>query len=380
MTFYNWIITAIIFALLLNLLNNLKLIKPLRKGRKKLKNPPLVSVLVPARDESDNIEKCITSLANQDYPNYELIVLDDNSSDDTLIKLEKLKEKFPKLQYISGKSLPVGWTGKNFSCYTLSQYAKGQWLLFTDADTVHRKQSISRAVSSAIRYKAMLLSVIPDITIETIAEHIFVPIIYFGLLTFLPLRLVNSSRFSKVVIALGPFMLINADFYRKIGGHEKIKGEIVDDFRLAQEVKKNGGKQLFMNGKETVRVRFYKNFAAFWNGFSKNSFGAFDNSPLVFLPFIAVCICTYLIPYIAFTHEIINSKLELLVFFQVILITLHSIFILFKFRINRFHIILNPISIALWILVALNSMRLTLLDRTLVWKDRIYSLKKSSRF
>ena len=380
MTLYNLIITVIIFALLLNLLNNLKLIKSLRKGRKKFKNPPLVSVLIPARDESDNIEKCITSLANQDYPNYELIVLDDNSSDDTLIKLKKLKEKFPKLQYISGKPLPAEWTGKNFACYTLSQYAKGQWLLFTDADTVHRKQSISRAVSSAIRHKAMLLSVIPDITIETFAEHIFVPIIYFGLLTFLPLRLVNSSRFSKVVIAMGPFMLINADFYRKIGGHKKIKGEILDDFRLAREVKKNGGKQLFMNGKETVRVRFYKNFAAFWNGFSKNSFGAFDNSPLVFLPFIAVCICTYLTPYIAFTHEIINSKFELLVFFQVILITLHSIFILFKFRINRLHIIFTPLSIALWILVALNSMRLTLLDRTLVWKDRIYSLKKSSRF
>jgi len=375
MNLYNWVIVIILLALLLNLLNNLKLLKPLRKGRKQFRKPPLVSILVPARNESENIENCISSLAEQDYANYELIVLDDNSEDDTLFKLKKLQEKYPKLQFFSGESPPHGWTGKNFACHTLSQYAKGEWLLFTDADTVHKKYSISRALHSAIREKAKLLSIIPDIVMETIPERIFVPIIYFGLLSFLPLKLVNSSKFKKAVVALGPFMLIAAEFYRKIGGHERIKGEILDDFRLAQEVKKNGGKQIIMNGKETMTVRFYKDFIAFWNGFSKNSFGVFEN-PLVFLPFITACVCLYLVPYVVFLHGLVHSRFELMPFFQITLITLHSIFILFKFRINRIHMLLHPISVLLWILVVINSMRLTLLNRTLVWKDRVYNARK----
>ncbi len=375
MNLYNYVVTIILMALLLNLLNNLKLLKPLRKSKRKLKNPPLVSVLVPARNESENIEKCIISLINQDYPNYELIVLDDNSEDDTLFKLKKLQEQHPKLQFFSGQSLPYGWTGKNFACHTLSKFAKGDWLLFTDADTVHKKYSISRAVHSAIREKTKLLSILPNILMETIPERIFVPIMYFGLLSFLPLRLVNSSKFRKAVTALGPFMLLDAEFYRKIGGHEKIKSEILDDFRLAQEVKKNGGKQVIMNGKDTMTVRFYKDFRSFWDGFSKNSFGVFENV-FVFFPFIITCTCLYLIPYVIFIYSLTQSELSLMVLFQIILISLHSLFILVKFKINRMHLILHPLSVLVWILVVFNSMRLTLLNRAMVWKDRLYNPRK----
>lgn len=376
MILYNSIVTIALLVILLNLLNNLKLLKPITKRKKPLEKPPLVSVLVPARNESENIEKCITSLANQDYPNFELIVLDDNSEDDTLVKLNRLKEKYPKIKIYIGEVLPEGWTGKNFACHTLSSYAHGEWLLFTDADTVHRKDSLTSSLHSVIREKAKLLSIMPDIIIKTIPEKIFTPLMHFALFSFLPLKIVNTYRYKKAVIALGPFLLINANFYRKIGGHENIKNEILDDFRLAQLVKKHGGKFVIMDGKDNVKVRFYKDFRSVWDGFSKNSFGAFENSPLILLPFLTIVYCLYLIPYFLLFNGLINLQLKLLPFFQVLLITLHTGLIALKFRIKPVLIILHPLSVLLWTLIVLNSMRLSLQNKSLVWKERLYSLRK----
>ena len=377
MILYNSIITIALLAILLNLLNNFRLLKSVSKRGKPHTNPPLVSVLVPARNESENIEKCINSLVNQDYPNFELIVLDDNSEDDTLIKLQKLKDRYPQINVYLGENLPEGWTGKNFACHTLSQYAKGEWLLFTDSDTVHRNDSISSSVKSAIREKAKLLSIMPEIVITTIPEKIFIPIIHFALLSFFPLKIINTFRYPKAVIALGPFMLINAEFYRKIGGHENIKDKIVDDLKLANEVKKNGGKIVFMDGKDKVSVRFYKDFTSFWNGFSKNAFGAFENYPLILFPFLLFIICLYLIPYLIFFYGIAHFKLALFPFFHILLITLHRFFLSVKFKINPFLILLHPLSLFLWILIVLNSMRLSILNITVTWKERSYSPRKA---
>lgn len=376
MIVYNTIVIIALVLILLNLINNLRLLSPLSTGKDNLKNFPPVSVLVPARNEEKNIEKCVLSLVKQDYPNFELIILDDNSEDDTYKILCKLKKKYPLVKIVTGKGVPREWTGKNFACYSLSKYAKGEWFLFTDADTVHRKNSISSVVNSAIKNRAEFISVIPDIVIESIPEKIFTPLIHFALLSFLPLKIVNMSRYKRVVIAMGPFMLINADFYRKIGGHESIKNEILDDFRLAQLVKKYGGKAILMDGKENVTVRFYEKFTSVWNGFSKNSFGAFENSPIILLPFLFSCLCLYFFPYLFFFYGLAHSHIEFLPLFQIILILLHAYIITRRFKMHPALIFLHPISVILWELIVLNSMRLTFLNRSLRWKQRLYPLKK----
>lgn len=377
MILYNIIVTIILLAILLNLLNNLRLFRPVSKRKRSFINPPLVSILVPARNESENIEKCITSLVNQDYPNIEILILDDNSDDDTLIKLQKLKERYPKIKVFVGDDLPEGWTGKNYACHTLSQYAKGEWFLFTDSDTVHQKDSISSTVNSVLKKKAKLLSIIPDIVIKTLPEKLFIPLVHFALLSFLPLKFINTLKEPRVVIALGPFMLINAKFYKKIGGHEKIKDKIVDDFRLAQEVKRHHGRIALMDGKDIVTVRFYKDFKSLWSGFSKNSFGVFDDSPQILLVFLAFNFCLYILPYVLFFTGIIKFQLSLFPFFQLLLITLHRLVISVKFRINPLFILIHPVSVILGFLIVLNSMRITLLNRTLSWKERIYSPRKA---
>ncbi len=377
MILYNIVITFFLIAILLNLLSNLKILKQLKKRRKPLAEPPLVSILVPARNEEDNIERCIRSLVNQDYEHYELIILDDKSDDDTPLLLRQLKREFPKIKIVQGEDLPDGWTGKNFACHTLAKHAKGEWLAFTDADTVHKKDSISSALHSALRARAKLISVLPNIVMKTPPEKLFTPLIYFALMSFVPLGCINTRKFEKVVIALGPFMLINAHFYRTIGGHETIKEEILDDFRLAQQVKMNGGKYALLDGRDKITVRFYKDLRSVWVGFSKNSFGAFENQPLILLPFLAFCVCLYIIPYVAFFRGLQDDQLVLYPFFQVLLVTLHTFLIAVRFRFNRFLIIFHPLSVFLWSLIVLNSMRLTLTNKSLAWKERLYSLRKA---
>ncbi|MCK4321031.1 glycosyltransferase [candidate division WOR-3 bacterium] len=369
---YNLIITGILFGILLNLLNNLRLLKRLKSGKRKSTGSPLVSVLIPARNESENIEKCVISILEQDYPNYEVIVLDDNSEDNTLIKLEKIKEEYPHLEIFSNDVLLDGWTGKNFSCHTLSRYAKGDWLLFTDADTVHEKDSISTSIDAIISEKAELLSIMPDLVMKTLPEKLFMPLVHFAFFSFIPLGLMNTIKEPRVVIALGPFMLINAKFYRKIGGHEKIKDKIVDDLQIAQEVKRNGGKVVFMDGQDEVSLRFYTNFKDLWNGFSKNSFGAFNNSPLILLVFLLFNFLIYILPVFTFLYGILKLELYLFPTLQVLLITIHRYFLSIRFRINLRLILLHPAALLFGFLIALNSMHLTLSNKAMVWKERIY--------
>jgi len=369
---YNIIITVVLMAILMNLLNNLSVLRTLKKGKTILKEPPSVSVLVPARNESGNIEKCIISLLNQDYPNFEIIVLDDNSLDDTFLKLQKIKEKYPHLKVYSNEVLLEGWTGKNFACYTLSRYANGDWLLFTDADTVHSRDSISSSMEAIIEEKAELLSLMPDLVMKTVSEKLFMPLVHFALLSFLPLGIMNSFKDPRAVIAMGPFMLINAKFYRKIGGHEKIKDEIIDDFRLTQEVKRNGGKVVFVDGIDMVSLRFYTNFRDLWNGFSKNAFAAFDNSPLILLIFLSMNFFLYILPCFLFLSGVLRFQLTLFPSVQILLITLHRYILSLRFRINLWLILLHPAALLFGFLIALNSMQLTLLNRAVFWKERIY--------
>ncbi|MEO0293565.1 MAG: glycosyltransferase [candidate division WOR-3 bacterium] len=374
MRVYNFVVTGLLLVILINLLNNLRLLKSFKGSNKRNKKMPFVSVLIPARNESGNIEKCVLSILEQDYPNFEVMVFNDNSLDDTLMKLERIKEKYPQLKIYTNDFLPPGWTGKNFACHFLSKYAKGEWLLFTDADTVHSQDSISLAVNSAIEEKADLLSIMPDLVMGTLSEKLFIPLVHFAFFSFIPLGLMNSIKNPNVVIALGPFMLINSKFYRKIGGHEKIKDKIVDDLELAKEVKRNGGKVVFMDGREKVSLRFYDNFKDLWNGFSKNSFGAFNNSIIAFLLFISFILSLYLFPIFSFVLGIVRFKLGFFSTIQFFLILLHRYFLSARFKINYWLIFLHPFALIFALLIALNSMRLTLLNKAVTWKGRIYRI------
>ncbi|MFQ6084450.1 MAG: glycosyltransferase [Candidatus Aminicenantia bacterium] len=368
------IILIVLIILFLNLLNNLKILKKPDRLGKKEKNLPLISVLIPARNEERNIKKCLLSLLKQDYPRLEIIVLDDDSRDRTSEIVKQLAVTHKKLKLVKGKELPENWTGKNWACHQLSQIAKGEWLVFTDADTRHKSTSISSAYQTAIRNNSPFFSYIPGLITKKISEALLLPIIHFAFFVFLPLGLISRSSDPRLSLAVGPFIIIQKDFYLKIGGHEKIKNEIVDDLALAKRVKANQGKIVLADGGEEVKVRFYRGFREIWKGFSKNAYGAFGDSPQVVIPFLALNYFLFIYPYLSFFQAVKTSNLASIPALQVIIISLMRILLAIRFKTSMFLGLFHPVAVFIWSLITLNSLRLWLVKKGVEWKERFYPI------
>ncbi|MBI9108940.1 MAG: glycosyltransferase family 2 protein [Spirochaetales bacterium] len=246
---------------------------------------PLVSVLVPARNEEDNIGPCIDSLLNQTYQNYEIIVLDDKSDDATLQILEAYKKKTPNLKVIKGKSLPDDWNGKPHAMHQLAAEASGEYFLFVDADTRHEKDSISWAVTNAEKHHFDLLSGYPLHINHTFGEKLVVPNMYLNTALFLPLWGLPFIPLPIISMAIGQFLLFKADSYRESGGYETVKKEITEDVYISREMKRQGYKIGLLDAKKHLRCRMYDDFSGAVDGIGKNIFDFFEKklAPMIFL-------------------------------------------------------------------------------------------------
>ena len=195
--FYQFVIFAVLSVLLINFLFNLYLFRNIRNYKDiddVLVNQPLVSILIPARNEERNIERCLKSILNQDYKNTEIIVLNDNSTDRTGEVVKKLAEKDSRIRLVSGKPLPQGWLGKNFACFQLSRYAKGDYLIFTDADTYHFNSSVKSALACLITNRLDAACPFPRQIMVSLSERMAIPFINFAILLFMPLALIRKSK------------------------------------------------------------------------------------------------------------------------------------------------------------------------------------------
>ena len=211
---YQLFVLAGLALFFVNLILNLAALKrPSRKAALPA-DPPLVSVLIPARNEEENIQRCLTSILSQDYPNMEVLVLDDNSSDRTAEIVSGICEKDSRVQLIRGKPLPAGWAGKCFACHQLSQHARGSWLLFVDADTRSQPHMIRSTLQLAILNKAAMLSGFPRQQVSGITQKIVIPILfYFLVMSWFPLWLFHSWKKPGPTLAIGQFLLFNREDY-----------------------------------------------------------------------------------------------------------------------------------------------------------------------
>lgn len=240
---------------------------------------PRVSVLVPARNEAASITSCVTSLLQQDYPDMEIIVLDDGSTDGTSQQLDVLSASHPHLTVIhTTDDPPLGWTGKNYACHRLAEQSTGEWLLFTDADTIHAPRSVLEGVTLATRLDTALLSAFPHQRTGTWAERIMVSFI----IDFFPLIGLNFAAVwrgrARRTAANGQYVLVNAAAYRAIRGHASIRDALIDDFALAQRLRSFGYTVALVDGTAMLSCRMYHTFGEVWNGFSKNLLGALTAS------------------------------------------------------------------------------------------------------
>ena len=244
---------------------------------------PEVTILVPARNEEKNIAGCIRSLLAQDYPSFEVIVLDDQSSDTTLSILEQIASTEPKLKVLVGSPPPEGRLGKNWACAQLAGRAHGNLLFFTDADTLHQPQMLRLIVTALIGEQADLLTGFPRQEVHSWGERLLVPFFSWAVLCFNPLGLAYRLRWPALSNAVGQMMLFRREAYRAIGGHDSLGLSLIDDLTLAKRIKAAGLRWRVMKGTDLIMCRMYPGSRAAFDGFVKNIFAAFDFHLLRFL-------------------------------------------------------------------------------------------------
>lgn len=244
---------------------------------------PKVSVLVPARNEEHNIKKCVQSLLRQDYPNFEVIVLNDNSEDQTLSILTEIQKEYRNLIILNGAKPEPGWLGKHWACHQLSQKASGEWILFTDADTHHAPNMLTAVMKSQEKKPTDLLTAIVKEETGTIGEKLTVPFMAWSIFSLLPVFIGVWLKRPAFSATIGQFMLFKKQSYEKVGGHSAVRGYVVDDLALGRLIMRNGLQWRIYNAKDYVSCRMYHSFREAFNGFGKNYFAIFNYKILVSL-------------------------------------------------------------------------------------------------
>lgn len=235
-------------------------LQPRREFRAPL---PKISIIVPARNEEKNIDNCLDHLANQTYPNVEIIVVDDRSTDKTPDLLKKHNVKGVRIE-----KLPTGWTGKNHAMFTGAKAASGDWLLFTDADTTHRPESVQTAVACALENDIDFLTLAPETESKSFWEKTVQPLAVGSLALWFNPEKVNDPN-SGVVLANGQYILIKKSVYEKVGGNESVKNEVVEDVALAKKVKAAGFTIRFLNGTLLYSTRMYSSLKEIKTGWTR---------------------------------------------------------------------------------------------------------------
>ena len=226
---------------------------------------PTISIIIPARNEESNLSTCLESLTTQTGVAFEIIVVNDHSTDRT----QEIASSFKSVRVIEAGPLPKGWTGKNNAVTTGAREAQGEWLLFTDADTIHLPGSLAAALKEAIDNNAELLSYSPEQIAASFWEMATLPVIFAELARQYPPAKVSDPA-SPVVAANGQFILIRRATYEAVGGHTAIAGDILEDVALARAVKTSGRKIRFRYAGTAVRTRMYRNYRQLRDGWTKN--------------------------------------------------------------------------------------------------------------
>lgn len=229
---------------------------------------PKVSVILPARNEEGFIDKCLNSLIDQDYENYEIIAIDDRSDDKTGEIIRNISQNNPKVKYVLAAPKPEKWMGKNWACVEGFKKATGELLLFTDADTTHSQNTISLSVSHLLSYSLDALTVIPKMLCLDIWTKITLPVLSTFLHTrFSALRVNDASK--KTGYFFGSFFIITRDTYEKVGTHEGVKSEVVEDGALGKKVKESGLRMKMVHGEHLVKAVWARDLSTLWHGLKR---------------------------------------------------------------------------------------------------------------
>jgi len=334
---------------------------------------PRCSVLVPARNEELNIGRCIKSLLDQDYPDFQVIVLDDNSTDRTWQILQEFALKYPGLTLLKGTPLPDDWLGKHWACSQLAQASDGELLVFVDADTYHEPGMLRGAAAAMVNEKAALISALPRQIIVSWSEMLSIPAFYLGMLCGVPLELTRLQRNPLLFAVLGQFLVFRRDAYEAAGGYAAVRNNVVDDIAIGRRVHAMGLKYKLLDGGGLVSCRMYRNFDQVWKGLTKSTFATFNFDPFFLVFMWTLVVIVFVSPPIVLGIGLaqpqvpvgITTMAAAAVFLNLVLWTVSHA----RFHFPLYLVLIYPFSTVFMTVVALASMVLTMQGKAR-WKGR----------
>jgi chlorobactene glucosyltransferase len=364
---FDWALTWLFLAqLALILWNQRALSRPL--ARLWEDDAPLVSVLVPARNEEDTIAECLRSLLAQDYPSLEIVVLDDGSTDATTAIVRAVGGS--RVRLVSGRPLPPGWTGKNWACHQLSQAARGDLLCFVDSDTTLGPGTISAAAGLMDEQGAGLVSLLPRAARGSVSGAVLLPMVSHSMFALFPMEMMHRSASPAFSVAFGPFLLLTRQAYAASGGHAAQSDSIVDDVELSRAVKAAGYPVRLANGTDLVETRWYRSLGDIWRGFSKNAYGGVGYNPWTAAAVVLVLMPVLLLPFFRVGLGAVGGDIPAVALWQVALLLSGRMLTSHLGRDPQWTTPLHPLMVAFWGLALAWSAMLSATHRSVVWRDR----------
>jgi chlorobactene glucosyltransferase len=342
---------------------------------------PSVTIVVPARNEAAELPKTVPTFCTQDYPDLRVIIVDDQSEDDSLDILRKLREEHANLLFVPAADRPDGWCGKPWAVHEGVRHATGELLLFTDADCVFHPYAVKQAVTLLQKENFDALSLLPMMKFETLSEQIGLGGLASVLPMIMPLSMVNDPK-SDVALAAGGFILVRRSAYEKIGGHVSVKGEIIEDVKLARKLKASGAKFHCRATTDLVSTRMYEGFADLWEGLSKNAYAGSEYHPVKFWLGMIAAMLILVLPPIYLTASIIavavhRSPLNIAFVILSAFICISQLIVQSRavrhLKLPAWQILLMPISAGLYTLIAINSAWEHHFRGGNLWKGRRYT-------
>ncbi len=347
---------------------------------------PLISVCIPARNEERNIRACVEAILNQDYPDFEVIVLDDRSMDATQEILRQLAAQNDRLKIINGSDLPKGWAGKPHALFQASATARGEWLCFVDADTFLSPATLSSCYVKTLETQADMFTIMTFQVLGSFWEKTIMPLVMTALSAGFSPRKVNDPK-TKDAIANGQFILIKRSVYDAIGGHESVKDNIVEDKAISEQVKWNGHRLIVADGMKVVRTRMYTSLPEMWEGWTKNIYlGLRDEPGLmalgVFGAFLTLVVSIFLPLWLLLgLFWFLNDAgwLAIAVILESLLLWAYLIYVrvqvAIKMEISPWYALTTPLGAAVFGAMMFTSAWKVISRKGVTWKGRIYQSK-----
>jgi chlorobactene glucosyltransferase len=336
---------------------------------------PFVSIILPVRNQAKTVVECIRSLVHIEYPNKEIIVVDGGSTDGTRELLTSFERQ---ITLVEEEPLPTGWVGKNWACHLGYKKSKGELLLFTDGDSIHSTDSLTRAVNYLEVEKADLVTLAPGTILRTFWEKVLQPPIFLLIMILVGGKLVNDDCRGNA-IGNGQYMLFRRAAYEKVGGHAGVRDKIVEDYNIARLLKKAGLKLRFVTGEDVLGVRMYTSLAEIWRGWRKNFYTVSEKHMLwkasarillmfifLVLPFVVLGYGLILAPTNPFNPYLISGA------FMSFLLWLGIIILDRSIKISPGYALLFPLAIVVYICIGIDSTIRGSLGYGFSWKGRVY--------